>query len=82
MRGRCKMPMKRRKPFNDLTEAGLGLGVASVGLGVTAGVIEKIGGDASPISTLGMALKPAATLMGTGAVIGQLKEIGKKKQRR
>ncbi len=55
----------------------IGLGTASIGLGVTSDLVEDIGGDAAPLATLGTSFKPAAMTMGAGMVIDTLQDLNK-----
>ncbi len=79
------MPKKQKNLINEFGRAGLGLGGAAFTIGLTAGVVEKAGGSAAPIQTVGSFLPVAGTAIGGGLVIGSLRglqEQNKKLRRR
>lgn len=73
---------KKQKSYNELIKAGIGLGATNIGLGLTSSVVEKVGGDAAPLVTLGKVMKPVATITGASVTMDMLQNLNKKTNRR
>ena len=73
---------KKQKSYNEFMKAGIGIGTASLGIGLTSSIVEKAGGDAAPLATLSSAMKPAASAMGAGIALSVLQDLNKKTKRR
>ncbi|GAG29186.1 unnamed protein product [marine sediment metagenome] len=69
------MAKKKYKPYKNLMRASIGLGGAAIGIGVGSSVVEKAGGSAAPLATLGGYMKPAARVVGGGILINTLMDF-------
>ncbi len=79
------MAKKKKNVINEFGRAGIGLGSAAFTVGLTAGVVEKAGGSAAPIQTVGSFLPVAGVAIGGGLALGSLRglqEQNKKLKRR
>lgn len=66
-----------KKRYKRYAKSAIGLGVASVGLGVGSSVIEGAGGSAAPLATMGKYMPTMGKVMGGSILINELGNLSK-----
>ena len=77
--------MKRRKPFNELVGASVGIVGTSATLGVGGDIVSGLGGNTGAIDTLGRYQVPLAKVQGGSILLNTLMDfhdITRRKMRR